>query len=148
MKKNLKASLHSELAGSGEGVLLDKIPLLLERQEKGEKLTRQEEAILAASDQCLVDLLRAPKDGYQPDKPAKSSEPPPLPFSSFAEGLAQLQRRIQKRKTLPQLIPSDESGAYRPDKGAMREAAKNISPAKIAAIVKMAQDERAKLKKR
>ena len=147
MKKNLTDSLYREMAGSGDGSTMDRVSELLDRRLKGRKLTNQEESVLAATEQGLADILGAPQDGYSPEKSKKAPEPPPLPFSSFAEGLAQLQRRIQKRGTRPQLRSAAETGAYRHDKGAKKEAGSNINPAKIAAIVKMAQEERAKLKK-
>jgi hypothetical protein len=146
MKKNLTDSLYREIAGSGDGSTVDQVSTLLERQLKGQKLTKREESVLAEVDKGLADLLAARQDGYSPEKPAKQQEPSPLPFSSFAEGLARLQNRIQKRKVRPQLRTSKDAGAYRPDKGAKGGAVK-VSAAKVAAIVKMAREERAKQEK-
>lgn len=148
MKKNLTDLLYREMVGTGESGLIDRVIALLDRRIKGQKLTKEEESVLEAAEKTMGDILYAPQDGYSPAKPKKSPEPPPLPFSSFAEGLAQLQRRIQKRGTRPQLKPVTETGTYRPDKGTKSGAGSNINPAKIAAIVKMAREERAKLKKR
>jgi hypothetical protein len=147
MKKNLTDSLYREIAGSGDGSTVDHVAELLERQLKGQKLTKQEASILAEVDKGMLDLLGARQDGYSPEKPTKPQEPSPLPFSSFAEGLARLQTRIQKRSVRPQLRTSKDAGAYRPEKGAKGGAVK-ISAAKVAAIVKMAREERAKQKKR
>lgn len=148
MKKNLTDLLYREIAGSGDASTMDRVIELLERRVKGQKLTKQEESVLVAAEKAMGDILYAPQDGYSPEKPKKSPEPSPLPFSSFAEGLSQLQRRIEKRGIRPQLKPLAKTGAYRPAKGAQDDTGSNISPAKIAAIVKMAQEERAKLKKR
>jgi hypothetical protein len=148
MKKNLTDLLYREIAGSGDGSTMDRVIELLERRVKGQNLTKQEESVLVAAEKAMGDILYAPQDGYSPEKPKKAPEPPPLPFSSFAEGLARLQRRIEKRGVRPQLKPVTKTGAYRPDRGAKGEAGSHINPAKIAAIVKMAQEERAKLKKR
>ena len=145
MKKNLTDLLYREFAGSGDGSTMDRVIELLERRIEGRKLTKQEESVLATAEKAMGEILYAPHDGYSPEKPKKSPEPPPLPFSSFAEGLSQLQRRIEKRGIRPQLKPVSKTGAYRSAKGSKGEAESKINPAKIAAIVKMAQEERAKL---
>jgi hypothetical protein len=146
MKKNLTDLLYREIAGAGESGLVDRVTMLLDRRLKGQKLSKEEESVLLAADQSLSSILSAPKKGYQPDKPVKTSAPPPLPFSSFAEGLARLQNRIQKRSAPPQLKASAGTGAYQPDLGP-KGAPQKVNPARIAAIVKMAREERAKLKK-
>ena len=147
MKKTLTDSLYREMAGSGDGSTVDRVTTLLERRAKGAKLTKQEESILAEADKGLAALLGSPQDGYIPEKPTEPLDPSPLPFSSFAEGLARLQNRIQKRAIRPQLRTSKKTGAYQPDKGAKGGVSK-VTAARVAAIVKMAREERAKLKKR
>jgi hypothetical protein len=147
MKNTLTDSLYRELAGSGDGSTVERVSTLLECQLKGQKLTKREESILAETGKDLADLLGSPQDGYRAAKSVKTNEPSPLPFSSFAEGLARLQTRIQKRSVRPKLRTSEEAGAYQPDKGAKGGVPK-VSAAKVAAIVKMAREERAKLKKR
>jgi len=149
MKTKLTDLLYSEIAGSGDGRTLDRVTNLLDRRSKGQKLTEKEESVLAVAKESLTGILGDSKGGYCPDeaKARESSESAPLPFSSFAEGLARLQNRIQKRGIRPQLRTAVEAGAYRPDQGAKSGAGRKANAAKIAAIVKMARDERAKLKK-
>ncbi len=148
MKKKITDVLYREMAGSGACAMLDRVTTLLERRAKGQKLTKQEESVLVAAEQSLGDILDAHQEGYRPETPAISSGVPPLPFSSFAEGLAQLQTRIQARGNRPQLRTAADSGLYRPDQGAKGGGMSKANAARIAAIVRMAQDERAKLKKR
>lgn len=146
MKKKPTDLLYCEMAGSGKGGMVERVAILLERRAKGQTLTKREASVVAAAERSLANMLGAPQEGYRPDKPTKPAKPPPLPFSSFAEGLAQLQNRITQRGARPQLRPSADAGAYRPDQ-AKDASGKRANVARIAAIVKMAKDERAKLKK-
>lgn len=144
MKKNLTDVLYREMAGSGECAMVDRVTTLLERRAKGQKLTKQEESVLAEAEESLAGILGGAKGGYCPDKveARESSEPPPLPFSSFAEGLTRLQNRIKQRDSRPQLKLPRSTGAYRPDIGEVGPVPMNAE--KITAIVQMARVEREK----
>jgi len=147
MKKNLTDLLYREIAGSGECSIVDKVTTLLERQLKGQKLTKQEETLLVEAEKGLLGILGDSKETYCPDmvKASESTESQPLPFSSFAEGLTRLQNRIKQRGTRPQLKSVRSTGTYRPDTGG--GGAIPINSGKITAIVKMARVEREKLSK-
>ena len=147
MKKNFTDLLYREMAGSGNSGIVDQVALLLKRRLDGQKLTKQEESVLAEADKGLAGILGdGGKGGYCPEKGKadKSSEAPPLPFSSFAEGLARLQMRINQRAKKPKLRAVPKIGVYRPDSGATSVP---IDDAKIAAIVQMARADRQASKK-
>lgn len=147
MKKKLTELLCREIAGSGDSGIVDQVKTLLERRSKGQKLTRQEASVIADTERSLADILGVSQSGYCPDRPAKSHEVPPLPFSSFAEGLAQLQDRFRKRGIQPKVRTATDAGAYQADMGTKGRAENKANATRIAAIVRMAQDERGKLRK-
>jgi len=140
MKKNFTDLLYREMTGSGNSGIVDQVALLLQRRLDGKKLSKQEESVLAETEKSLAGILGdGGKGGYRPEKViiSDSSEaPPPLPFSSFAEGLARLQMRIGQRAKKPKLRTVPKISAYRPDSGAKSAPADD---AKIAAIVQMAR---------
>ncbi len=139
MKKNYTDLMYRVMAGYGNGDILDQVSLLLQRRLDGQKLTKHEEFVITEAEKGLEGILGdRGKGGYCPEKAKLSeSEAPPLPFSSFAEGLARLQKRIELRPE-----KSKVKGMNRPSVRSVP-----ITDAKISAVVEMARAERLKLAK-
>jgi len=117
----------------------------LEKRANRKKLTGEEALLVKAGDAFLDSLsCSSGSKKYQPEKPAKpqKTSSSPLPFSSFAEGIAMLQNRFDKRGQWPVPVQQKKAKSRILASNYIHENAipSSVDRKTISAILKMADE--------